>query len=183
MLKIVLLVVVVIIVGVLVFAATRPTNFVVTRTALINAPPEKLSGMVEDFHQWGAWSPWEKMDPTMKRTYDGPAKGVGSSYAWVGNDKVGSGSMRIEKVEPGREVVFGLHFVKPFKADNLGRFTFQPEGAGTKVVWSMEGKNPYIAKVMGLFFNMDKLIGKDFEAGLNNMKALAEKHHNQRSAL
>ncbi|MET3667570.1 SRPBCC family protein [Caulobacter sp. 1776] len=175
MLKIVLLVIVVAIVGVLGYAATRPSDFVVTRTAVINASPEKLSGMVEDFHQWGAWSPWEKMDPAMKRTYGGPAKGVGASYAWVGNDKVGSGSMKIERVEPGREVVFGLHFVKPFKADNLGRFTFQPEATGTKVVWSMEGKNPYIAKLMGLFFDMDKMIGKDFETGLANMKVAAEK--------
>jgi uncharacterized protein YndB with AHSA1/START domain len=175
MLKKILIVAAVVILAVLGFAATRPSSFVVTRTIVINAPPEKLSGMVADFHQWAAWSPWEKMDPGMKRTYGGTPSGVGSTYAWVGNDKVGSGNMDIQKVEPGREVVFGLHFVKPFKADNLGRFTFQPEGAGTKVTWSMEGKNPYIAKLMGLFFNMDQMIGKDFEAGLANMKAAAKK--------
>lgn len=174
MLKTILIVIVVAIAAVLLFAATRPGDFVVTRTAEINAPPEKLEAMVSDFHQWGAWSPWEKIDPGMKRTYGGPASGVGSTYAWVGNDKVGSGGMEITKVTPGREVIFDLHFIKPFKADNVGRFTFEPQGAGTKVTWSMSGKNPYIAKLMGLVFNMDKMIGKDFETGLANMKAAAE---------
>lgn len=175
MLKTILIVIVVAIAAVLLFAATRPGDFVVTRTAVINAPPEKLEAMVSDFHHWGAWSPWEKIDPGMKRTYGGPAAGVGSTYAWVGNDKVGSGGMEITKVAPGREVVFDLHFIKPFKADNVGRFQFEPQGAGTKVTWSMSGKNPYIAKLMGLVFNMDKMIGKDFETGLANMKAAAEK--------
>lgn len=175
MLRIVLVVVAGAIAAVLGYAATRPDAFVIKRTAVIAAPPEALSAMVEDFHQWGAWSPWEKLDPTMKRAYGGPAKGVGATYAWVGNDKAGSGSMEIEKVTPGREVVFGLHFLKPFKADNTGRFTFEPQGAGAKVTWTMEGKNPYIAKLMGLVFNMDKLVGKDFETGLANMKAVAEK--------
>lgn len=176
MLKIILIAVVVAIVGVLVFAATRPDSFVVTRTAVIDAPPETLEGMVSDFHQWAAWSPWEKLDPGMTRTYGGPASGVGATYAWVGNDKVGSGSMEIETVTAGREVVFGLHFLKPFKADNTGRFVFEPQGAGaTKVTWSMSGKNPYIAKLMGLVFNMDQVIGKDFEKGLADMKVAAER--------
>ncbi len=175
MLKIILGVVVVAIVAVLAFAATRPDVFVVQRVAMINAPPETLEPMVSDFHRWSAWSPYETMDPGMKRTYGGPASGVGSTYAWVGNDKVGTGGMEIQKVTPAREVVFGLHFVKPFKADNTGRFTFEPQGSGTKVTWSMEGKNPYIAKLMGLVFNMDKMVGKDFETGLANMKAAAEK--------
>ncbi|HWT51306.1 MAG TPA: SRPBCC family protein [Caulobacter sp.] len=173
--KIILGVIVIAVVAVLGFAATRPTDFVVKRTAVIDAPPETLSGMVEDFHQWGRWSPWEKLDPGMTRTYDGPARGVGASYAWTGNDKVGSGRMEIKQVTPGREVVFDLHFLKPFKADNVGRFEFERQGAATKVVWSMEGKNPYIAKLMGLFFDMDKMVGKDFETGLANMKAAAEK--------
>ena len=103
------------------------------------------------------------------------ASGVGSSYAWAGDSKAGSGRMQIETVTPGREVVFALHFLKPIKADNTGRFTFEPQGGVTKVTWSMSGKNPYIAKLMGLFFNMDQMIGKDFEAGLANMKAAAEK--------
>ncbi len=174
MLKTILIVIVVAIVAVLAFAATRPGDFVVTRTAQINASPEKLEAMVSDFRQWGAWSPWEKIDPGMKRTYGGPASGVGSTYAWVGDDKVGSGGMEITKVARGREVIFDLHFIKPFRADNVGRFTFEPQGAGTKVTWSMSGKNPYVAKLMGLVFNMDQMIGKDFETGLANMKAAAE---------
>ena len=176
MFKIILIAVVVAIVGVLLFAATRPSRFVVTRTAVIDASPERLEAMVSDFHQWSAWSPWEKMDPGMTRTYGGPDRGVGATYDWAGNDKVGSGGMEIEKVTPGREVVVGLHFLKPFPADNTGRFVFEPQGAGaTKVTWSMTGKNPYIAKLMGLVFNMDQMIGKDFEKGLADMKIAAEK--------
>jgi carbon monoxide dehydrogenase subunit G len=174
-LKRILIVVIVAIVGVLGFAATRPNSFVVTRSAVVAARPEKLEAMVSDFHQWGAWSPWEKIDPDMTRTYDGPVSGVGSSYGWAGDNKAGSGRMQIEKVTPGREVVFALHFLKPIKADNTGRFTFEPQGAATKVTWSMDGKSPYISKLMGLVFNMDQMIGKDFEAGLANMKAVAEK--------
>lgn len=175
MLKIVPLVIVVAIMAVLGFAATRPDSFVVKRTAVINASPERLVGLVQDFHQWGAWSPWEKMDPGMSRTYEGPAAGVGSAYAWSGNDKVGAGRMKIQKVVPAEEVVFKLDFLKPFKASNTGRFVFEPEGAATRVTWTMEGKSPYISKLMGLFFNMDKMIGKDFETGLANMKVAAEK--------
>jgi hypothetical protein len=175
MLKIILIAVAAAIVAVLVFAATRPNAFVVKRSAVIDAPPGTLEAMVSDFHQWGRWSPYETMDPAMKRTYGGPASGVGATYAWVGNDKVGTGGMEIQKVIPAREVVVGLHFVKPFKADSIGRFTFEPQGAGTRVTWSMEGENPYIAKLMGLVFNMDKLVGKDFETGLANMKKAAEK--------
>ena len=175
MLKIVLGVVVLAVVVLLGLAAARPNAFVVKRTATINAPPEKLEPMVSDFHQWGAWSPYETMDPNMKRTYGGPANGVGATYSWVGNDKVGTGGMEIQKVTPGREVVFDLHFIKPFKANNTGRFTFEPEGAATKVTWAMEGSYPFIGKLMGMFFDMDKMVGKDFENGLAKMKAAAEK--------
>lgn len=175
MLKIVLGVVVVAILAVLAFAATRPDTFVVKRTAVIDAAPEKVEPMVSDFHRWAAWSPYEKMDPGMQRTYGGPASGVGSTYSWVGNDKVGTGGMEITALKPAREVVFDLHFIKPFQANNVGRFTFEPQGAGTKVTWSMEGKYPFMAKLMGLFFNMDKMVGKDFETGLANMKSAVEK--------
>jgi len=174
-LKIVLGLIAIAVIALLGLAATRPDKFVVTRTATIKARPEVLSAMVEDFHQWGLWSPWEKIDPDMTRTYGGPTKGVGATYAWVGNGKVGSGNMEIKAVTPGREVVFDLHFIKPFKADNVGRFDFLPEGDATLVTWSMEGASPFMAKVMGLFFDMDTVVGKDFEAGLANMKAEAEK--------
>ena len=174
MLKIVVVGVVIAIVAILAFAATRPDTFVVRRTAVIDAPPEALVARVEDFHQWRAWSPWEKMEPDMARTYEGPERGVGAAYAWTGK-KVGAGRMEIQKVVPAREVTFRLDFLKPFKATNTGRFTFEPEGAATRVTWSMEGGVPYVSKLMGLVFDMDKMIGKDFEAGLANLKAQAEK--------
>ncbi len=174
MFKIVIAGIALVIVAVLVFAATRPNTFVVRRSAVINAPPEKLVVMVEDFHQWRAWSPWEKMEPDMARTYEGPARGVGAAYAWTGK-KVGAGRMEILKVAPSREVEIRLDFLKPFKATNTARFTFEPEGAATRVTWSMEGGVPYISKLMGLVFDMDKMIGKDFDAGLANLKAQAEK--------
>ncbi len=174
-LKIVLGLIAIAVIALLGLAATRPDRFEVKRTATIKAKPETLSAMVEDFHQWGLWSPWEKIDPNMTRTYGGPDKGVGATYAWVGDNKVGTGNMQITQVSPGREVAFDLHFVKPFKADNLGRFTFMPDGDATLVTWTMEGASPFMAKVMGLFFDMDTVVGKDFEKGLANMKAEAEK--------
>lgn len=174
-LKIVLGLIAVAVIALLGLAAGRPDRFEVKRTATIKAKPETLSAMVEDFKQWALWSPWEKIDPDMARTYGGPAKGVGATYAWVGNNKVGTGNMEITAVTPGREVAFDLHFVKPFKADNLGRFVFEPQGDATLVTWTMEGASPFMAKVMGLVFDMDKVVGKDFETGLANMKAEAEK--------
>lgn len=174
-LKIILGLIAIAVIALLGLAAARPDRFEVKRTATIKAKPEKLSAMVEDFHQWGLWSPWEKIDPNMTRTYGGPDKGVGATYAWVGDNKVGTGNMKITEVTPGCEVAFDLHFVKPFKADNLGRFTFTPEGDATLVTWTMEGASPFMAKVMGLFFDMDTMVGRDFEKGLASMKAEAEK--------
>ncbi len=174
MLKIILGVVIVAVIAVFGLAASRPNTFVVTRTAVIKAPPERLVAMVEDFHRWGAWSPWEKLDPDMSRTYEGPASGVGAVYGWVGK-KAGAGRMEVRSVTPAREVVIALDFLKPIKANNTARFKFTPEGDATRVTWSMEGKSPFISKLMGLVFNMDQMIGKDFETGLSNMKAEAEK--------
>jgi hypothetical protein len=175
MLKIILGVVLVAIVAVLGLAASRPDTFVVKRSIVIKAPSEKLVGLVDDFHRWGAWSPWEKIDPNMSRAYEGPASGVGAAYAWSGGDKVGAGRMEIRSVTPAREVVIQLDFLKPLKASNTARFVFAPEGEATRVTWSMEGKSPFISKLMGLFFNMDQMIGKDFEKGLADMKTEAEK--------
>lgn len=174
MLKIVVIGVLVVIVAVLAYAATRPDTFVVKRSAVIDAPPEALAARVEDFHQWRAWSPWEKMEPDMARTYEGPERGVGAAYGWTGK-KVGAGRTEILKVVPAREVEIRLDFLKPFKATNTARFTFAPEGAATRVTWTMEGGVPFVSKLMGLVFDMDKMIGKDFETGLANLKAQAEK--------
>jgi hypothetical protein len=174
MLKIVIIGAVVVVAAILAFAATRPDTFAVKRTTVIDAPPETLVAMVEDFHQWRAWSPWEKMEPDMARTYEGPERGVGAAYGWTGK-KVGAGRMQILKVVPAREVEIRLDFLKPFKTTNTTTFAFAPEGAATRVTWTMTGGVPFVSKVMGLVFDLDKVIGKDFEKGLADMKAEAEK--------
>ena len=175
MLKIVLGVVLVAIIAVLGLAASKPNTFVVKRSIVIKAPPERLVAMVDDFHRWRAWSPWEKIDPNMSRAYEGPASGVGAAYGWSSSGKVGAGRMEVKSVTADREVLIQLDFLKPFKASNLARFTFAPEADGTRVTWSMEGKSPFISKLMGLVFNMDQAIGGDFEKGLGEMKAQVER--------
>lgn len=156
----------------LAYAATRPDTFRVTRRASIDAAPEKVLALLTDFRKWGSWSPWEAMDPAMKRSFSGAETGVGSVYAWEGTDKVGTGRMEILEVTPSR-VVIQLDFIKPFEAHNIVEFTLEPKGGSTDVTWSMHGPSPFIAKVMGLVFNMDKMVGKDFEAGLANLQAAA----------
>jgi uncharacterized protein YndB with AHSA1/START domain len=166
---------VVIIAGILTAAATRPDTFRVERAIRISAPAEKIFHYVNDFHQWGVWSPWEKLDPAMKRSYAGPQAGNGAVYEWQGNNKVGQGRMEIiDAAEPAR-IVIKLDFLAPIEGHNRATFNFQPAGNDTEVVWSMDGPSPYLSKVMGLFFNMDKLIGADFEKGLANLAAASEK--------
>lgn len=175
MLKIIALVVVVLIVALLVFAATKPDIFRVQRSASINAPPEKIFPLINDFHHWGAWSPYEKLDPTMKRTYGGAANGKGAMYAWEGSGKAGIGRMEIAETSPASKITLNLDFVKPFEAHNIIDFTLEPTGDSTNVTWAMHGHSPYLAKVMHVFFDMDSMVGKDFETGLANLKALVEK--------
>jgi hypothetical protein len=174
MLKIILIVIVLVIVAVLAFAATRPGSFSVRRSTAIKAPPRKIAGLIDDFHNWGAWSPWERLDPAMKKTYSGAAEGRGAVYEWTGNGKVGAGRMEILEASPNRTTI-KLDFLKPFENHNISDFTLEPAGDATNVTWEMHGPSPYMMRVMGLFFNMDKAIGKDFETGLGNLKALAEK--------
>jgi uncharacterized protein YndB with AHSA1/START domain len=175
MLKITIVIVALLVIGVLLTAATRPDTFRVERTAVVQAPPEKVFPLINDFDRWAGWSPWEKKDPAMKRTY-GPAKsGKGARYAWEGNSDVGQGSMEIvESVAPSR-VALKLDFVKPFEAHNDVQFALKPDAGGTRVSWSMEGHVPYFAKIIHLFMDMDAMVGKDFEAGLANLRAAAEK--------
>ena len=175
MLKTIAIVVVLLIAVVLVFAATMPDDFRVQRTTSIKAPPEKIFPLINDLHRWGSWSPWEKMDPDMKRTYSGAANGKGAAYAWQGNRKVGEGRMEIADTSPPSKISIKLDFVKPFEAHNTAEFTLEPKGESTNVTWTMYGPSAYIAKVMGIFVSMDKMIGSDFETGLANMKAVAEK--------
>ena len=157
------------------YAATRPNSFRVERSAMIDAPPEKIFPFITDFHQWTAWSPWEKIDPGLKRSYEGATEGVGAAYSWEGNSKVGAGRMEIQEATPPSRIAIKLDFTRPFKANNRTQFHLEPQGAGSRVTWGMDGENQFMGKVMGVFMNMDKLVGKDFEAGLANLKSLAEK--------
>ena len=175
MIKKIAIVVGLLIAGVLAFAATRPDTFRVQRAAGIKAPPEKVFALINDFKRWDAWSPWEKKDPAMKRTWGAVTSGKGARYAWDGNSDVGQGSMEItETVAPSR-VTLKLDFVKPFEGHNVVEFALEPRGDVTNVSWTIQGPMPYISKVMSVFCNMDSMIGKDFEAGLASMKAAAEK--------
>ncbi|MEP9317942.1 SRPBCC family protein [Pseudomonas sp. LABIM340] len=175
MLKWIGLVVVVAVVVVLVLAANRPGTFRVERTARIQAPPERVQGYIEDFHLWAQWSPFEKLDPAMQRSFSGADKGRGAVYAWEGNGKAGAGRMEILESAPGSRVTIALDFLKPFKASNTAEFTLVPRDGGTEVTWAMFGPVPFVAKIMHLFFDVDSMVGKDFEAGLANLKTLAEK--------
>ena len=175
MLKILAIVVVVLIVAILIYAATKPDLFRVQRSASINAPPEKIFPLVNDLHRHSAWSPWDKKDPAMKRTYSGAASGKGAVYEWDGNKEIGKGRMEITESTPPSKVVMAMHFIRPFEAHNTAELTLDPSGDSTHVTWSIYGPQPYLAKVMHIFFDMDSMIGKEFETGLTNLKAIAEK--------
>lgn len=154
--------------------ATRPNTYHVERSATIAAPPQAVYPMIEDFHQWKHWSPWEKIDPAMKTDFSGPESGVGASYHWAGNDEVGEGRMTITDVRPVSEIAIKLEFLKPWQATNACKFTIDSVGDSTKVTWAMDGNHNFISKAMGMFMPMAKMIGPDFEKGLASMKSLAE---------
>ena len=174
MLKIIAIIVTALIAGVLIFAATKPDTFRVQRATSIKAPPEKVFALINDFNRWGAWSPWEKKDPAMKRTFGATTSGKGATYAWEGNKDVGQGSMEIAESIPASKVALKLDFLKPFEAHNTVEFTLDSRGDTTHVTWVMQGPTPYFAKIIHVFINMDSMVGKDFEAGLANLKAAAE---------
>ena len=174
MFKTIAIVVVVVIAGVLAFAATRPDAFRVERSVSIKAGPDKIFPYLDDFNRWAAWSPWEKLDPSMKRSFSGAASGKGAAYAWEGNSKVGSGSMEITEASPPGKIVIKLDFIKPFEGHNVAEFTLVPGGDSTTVTWAMHGPVPYMAKIMQMFFSMDRMVGGQFEQGLANLKAAAE---------
>lgn len=175
MLKKIAIVIVVAIIAVLGFAATKPDSFRVERSATIKAPPEKIFAYINDFHRWNQWSPYEKLDPAMTRTLSGAESGKGAIYEWSGNNQAGAGRMEITDSTPASKITIKLDFSKPMEGHNTAEFTFTPQGDSTQVSWAMSGPMPYIAKVMSIFFNMDQMIGKDFETGLGNLKALSEK--------
>ncbi len=159
----------------LVIASLRPSTFSLSRSADIKAPPEKIFPHLNDFKNWGAWSPWEKMDPDLKRSFSGSASGKGALYSWVGNKKVGEGNMEITRSVPSSNIELNLNFLKPFKASNVTEFKITPNGNMTNVHWEMRGPLNLMMKVMHMFMNMDSMVGKDFEAGLANLKSIVER--------
>jgi uncharacterized protein YndB with AHSA1/START domain len=161
--------------GVLILAASRPDSFRVQRSLSIKAPPEKLFALINDFKAWTAWSPWEKKDPAMKRSYGALTSGKGAAYAWDGDKNVGQGSMEITDTLAPSRVALRLDFVKPFEAHNTVEFTLKAEGEGTTVTWTMDGPTPFFGKIIHVFIDMDRMVGKDFESGLANLKTAAEK--------
>jgi uncharacterized protein YndB with AHSA1/START domain len=175
MLKIIALVIIAGVAGVLILAATKPDTFRVERSVNINAPPEKVFPLINDFKRWSEWSPWEKKDPAMKRTYGPTTSGKGAHYAWEGNSAVGQGSMDIIEAAPPSDVMLKIDFIKPLEGHNTIQFVLEPKGAATAVTWSMAGPAPFISKLIQVFISMDRMIGQDFEAGLANLKAAAEK--------
>jgi uncharacterized protein YndB with AHSA1/START domain len=174
-LAIIAVVVLVVVAGILIYASTKPDTFRVQRTASIKAPPEKIFPLINDFKAWPVWSPYEKKDPAMKRSYGAVTAGKGATYGWEGDKNVGQGSMEILEAAPPSKVVIKLDFLKPFEAHNTGEFILEPKGDTTSVTWAIYGPAPYMSKVISTFVDMDKMIGKDFEQGLASLKTAVEK--------
>lgn len=172
-LEILIALAVVIIVVLLIVVAMQPSDFRITRSAPMSAPAPVLFEQVNDLHLWSGWSPWDRLDPNTKKTFAGPASGVGAICSWVG-PKAGEGCMTVTESRPHELIRFKLDFVKPFKANNTAEFTFKPEGNQTVVTWSMSGKNNFVSKAFGLIMNCDKMVGGEFEKGLANLKSITE---------
>ena len=174
MLKKLLISLAVIVVVFLVVVALQPKEFRVARSTTISAAPSAVFAQVNDFHKWAAWNPWGKIDPAMKKTYEGAQSGVGAIYNWAGNNEVGEGRMTIVESRPSDLIRVKLEFFKPFAGTSTAEFTFKPAGNQTMVTWNMFGENNFMAKAIHLFMNMDKMIGDQFEKGLADMKAVVE---------
>jgi hypothetical protein len=172
--KTIAVVVLLLICAALLYAATKPDSFRVERSALIKAPPEKIFPHLNDLKAWTAWSPWETIDPALKRSYSGAAAGKGAVYAWEGNKDVGAGRMEITESAAPSKIVIALHFLKPFEAHNTSEFTLTREDDATRVTWSLYGPSPYLSKLMSLVFSMDAMVGSQYEKGLAKLKAISE---------
>jgi uncharacterized protein YndB with AHSA1/START domain len=155
-------------------AATKPNDFRVARTRTMNAPAERIFALINDFRNFGRWSPWEKLDPAMQRTLSGPPSGSGAVYEWSGNGKAGAGRMEITESIPSSRIQMTLDFIKPFKAHNVATYVIEQQGSSTTVTWTMSGPANFISKLMQVFVSMDTLVGKDFDEGLDNIKRLVE---------
>jgi uncharacterized protein YndB with AHSA1/START domain len=171
---IVAVIIAVAIAAILILAARKPDTFRVQRSATIKAPPEKIFPLINDFHQWGSWSPYETKDPAMQRSFSGAGSGKGAVYAWNGNNNVGSGRMEILEAPAPNKVVIKLDFLKPFEGHNTAEITLLPQGDTTNVTWLMHGPAPLMSKLMQVFMNLDNMVGKDFALGLANLKRIAE---------
>jgi uncharacterized protein YndB with AHSA1/START domain len=175
MIKKLALIVVAILVLILAMASMQPSTFGVKRMTTIKAPPEKIAALIGDFHNWQSWSPWEHLDPQMKRTFSGPPSGKGAIYSWEGNSDVGAGRMEVTDMAGPSRIVIKLDFLLPLETHSTTEFALAPQGDETMVTWNMTGPMPFVSKIMSVFMSMDTMIGKDFEKGLAQMKAAAEK--------
>jgi hypothetical protein len=171
---VILLILIAIVALFLIAAALQPAAYRVVRSATISAPPQTVFAQVNDFHMWEHWSPWAKIDPSIVNTYEGPPAGTGAGYHWLGNKQVGEGRMTITDSRPSDLIRIRLEFIRPFAATNSVEFTFKPEGNGTLVTWDMLGQRNFVLKAFGVFMNIDRMLGPQFEKGLANLKARAE---------
>ncbi len=174
MLKVILILIATAAVVFLIIVGLQPADFHITRTATVSAPPSMVFERVNDLRQWQAWSPYEKLDPEAKKTYEGPNSGVGASFSWTGNSRAGAGRLTITESHPSEVLRMRLEMFKPFAAVNDVEFTFRTEGDWTAVTWKMSGRNGFLGKAFGLIMNMDKVIGKEFETGLSNLNAVVK---------
>ena len=175
MIRKILVFVVALIAAFLFYVNSRPSSFRVERSIAINSSPEAVFAIISDLHEGINWSPWEELDPNMKKVFSGPEKGVGSKLAWDGNDDVGAGSQEIITAESPSKLVTKLVFLRPFEATNHAEFSIKQEGSGSEITWAMYGENNFGSKLFGCFVNMDEMIGKDFEKGLSKLKKYSEK--------
>ncbi len=179
MLPIILITLAVLVVGFLIVVALQPADFRIERTARLSAPPQVVFAQINDFHNWDAWSPWAKLDPAVKNTFEGPSSGQDAIFSWSGNSEVGEGRMTIIESRPNDLIRIKLEFMRPFAATNEAEFHLKPDGDKTAVTWSMTGRHNFLMKGFGLFMNMDKMLGGYFEKGLASLRAVTEKPANK----
>jgi uncharacterized protein YndB with AHSA1/START domain len=168
------IVIAVIVAAILIFAASKPDTFHMQRTRSVHAPPEKIFPFINDFHNWSRWAPQDKEDSTMVRSFSGPASGEGAASEWTSKGGAGKGRMRIIESVPSTKILVKVDFTAPFEAHNINQFVLEPQGSDTIVTWSMQGTNLYVMKLMSIFVNMDRVAGRHFETGLDNLKVIAE---------